>query len=540
MSDNLGNEKLRARKRHLSLIRLVCLLPFICISSAFSEQSTELKIDPMLLVSLKECRNIANSLGRDLYPGWDFQKTPILFYRPNVQELLINFPHKPEGFSEYVGFDPLGNETIYFRNDSTIFTIDDQNTSVEIDGIPVLVVADPFSSMRNRLQDVLTRRPKEFAVSWLKDWSFIPSPYDELALILHEAFHVYQSRMAPEKNANEMVISRYPLLDPANNALYVLEGNILKDALLSTEPSLRQEKIKEFVAVRSFRQSLLDSSCVEYENLNEYVEGTAKYVEYKFSKTGDTVEPIREMYYRNGFNGYRGVLAKEFQNRVNNMVNVVAVNDDRFGNKFGSGPLRFKLYELGACQALLLDEVTPDWKDKIFKDGIYIGDMLKQSMALSEPEMKRYLEQAKREYGYDDAYRSKLQFEKDGRAYIQKKLDAILRAGQTLVKISYEGFAEKIGIAYTPFGVTQITQRSGIYDMVPIKVMFRAGVELQMKQVIPVLIDREKKLIAFAVTAPLSELAAGPDNRMETGGFSLSGAKMDIKRSGNTLEIQLK
>ena len=528
------------QKRHLSLIALVCFVLLVCISSVFSKQSTELKIDPLLLVSLKECRNIANSLGKELYPGWDFQKTPILFYRPNVQELLINFPHKPEGFSEYSGFDPLRNETVYFRNDSTIFTIDDQNTSTEIDGIPVLVVADPFSSMRNQLQDVLTQRSKEFAASWLKSWSFVPSPYDELTLILHEAFHVYQSKMAPEKSANEMVISQYPLLDPVNNALYVLEGNILKDALLSMEPSVRQEKIKEFVAVRSFRQSLLDSNCVEYENLNEYVEGTAKYVEYKFLKAGETVEPIREMYYQNGFDGYRGILPNKFQNRIDNMVNVVAVNDDRFGNKFGSGPLRFKLYELGACQALLLDEVMPEWKEKIFKDGVYLSDMLRQSMAIPEPEMKRYLEQAKSEYKYDDAYRSKLQFEKEGKEYIQKKLDAILQTDQTLVKISYEGFTEKIGIAYTPFGVTQITQKSGIYDMVPIKVRFKDGVELQMKQVIPVLIDREKKMIAFAVTTPISELTAGSENKMETGEFALSGAKMDIKREGNTLEIQLK
>ena len=515
------------------------VLAFVCVSSAFPRQSTELKIDPLLLVSLKECRNIASHLGKELYPGWDFQKTPILFYRPNVQELLIHFPHKPSGFSEYAGFSPLGSETVYFRNDSTIFTIDDQNTSTEIDGIPVLVVADPYSSMRNQMQDVLTQRSREFAADWLKNWSFIPSPYDELTLILHEAFHVYQSKKAPEKSANEMVVSRYPLLDPTNNALYVLEGGILKDALLSTEPAARREKIKEFVAVRSFRQSLLDSSCVEYENLNEYSEGTAKYVEYKFLKTGGTIEPIREMYYQNGFNGYRGVLTEQFQNRMNNMVNVVAVNDDRWGNKFGSGPLRFKLYELGACQALLLDEVAPEWKGKIFNDGVYLGDMLRQAMALPEPEMKRLLEQAKSEYGYDAAYRSKLQFEQEGKEYVQKKLDAILQTDQTLVKISYNGFAEKIGIAYTPFGVTQITQKSGIYDMVPIVVRFKEGVELRMKQVIPVLIDRENKLIAFAVATPSSELTPF-ENKLETGDFALSGAEMDIKRAGNTLEIQLK
>ena len=114
----------------------------------------------MLLVSLKECRNITNNLGNELFPGWDFQKTPVLFYRPNVQELLINYPHKPKGFFLYTGFNPLGDDTIYVRNDTTFVPYDDQNTSTEVDSIRVLVVADPFSTLRNQLQDMLGR-PKE-------------------------------------------------------------------------------------------------------------------------------------------------------------------------------------------------------------------------------------------------------------------------------------------------------------------------------------------------------------------------------------------
>jgi hypothetical protein len=524
----------------LFLIALASAATVLCASPATPGSATELKVDPLLLVSLKECRNIAGALGEDLYPGWDFRKTPILFYRPGVQELLINFPHKPAGFSEYSGFNPLGNEPVYFRNDSTMFTIDDQNTSTRIDDIPVLVGADPFSALRSQMQGVLTERSREFAANWLKEWSFVPSPYDELMLILHEGFHVYQDRIAPRKGANELVLAKYPLLDPVNNALYVLEGGILRDALLSSEPAARREKIREFVAVRSFRQSRLDSSCVEYENLTEYGEGTAKYVEYKFLKAGEGIVPIQEMYYENGFHGYQGVLPAEFRKRINGMVAIVAVSDDRFGNKFGSGPLRFKLYELGACEALLLDDVMPDWKAKIFDDRVYLGDMLERATALTEPEMKRYLEQAKSEYDYEGAHRGKLQFEQEGKEYIQKKLDGILQTKQTLVRISYGQITQGIGIAFTPFGVTQIAEKTSIYDMVPIKVQFKEGVELRMKEVIPVLIDREKKQITFAVATPVSELLASPRDRIETGEFSLTGATMEMKRSGTCLEIQLK
>ena len=527
------------KKMNDALTALTVLILFIA-PKVSSQQPTELRIDPLLLVSYKECRNITKSLSKELYPSWDLQNTPVLFYRPNVQELLTNFPHKPEGFSEYTGFNPLGDETIYIRNESTLFDVDDQNTSREIDGIPVLVVADPFSRMRNQLRSVLMERSKEFATRWMEGWGFVQSPYDELLLILHEAFHVYQDKMAPEKSANEMIVSKYPLLDPVNNALYVLEGNILKDALLSQYPKARLEKIKEFVAVRNFRQSRLDTSYVEYENLTEYSEGLAKYVEYKFMKIGETVEPIREMYYHDGFNGYRGVLAKLFQERISNMVNIVSVNDDRFGNKFGSGPLRFKLYELGACQALLLDEVMPTWKEKIFDNNVYLSDMLKQFLEMSTAEMERHLKQAKLEYKYDEAYKTKLQFEQEGREKIQEKLASILHSEHTLVKISYGGFADKIGIAFTPFGVTQVGKDSAIYDMVPIKVRFKEGVELQCKQAIPVLIDKGKKQITFAVSTPTSKFRTGFEDKIETEEFILSGAKTDIRQEDKVVVIQLK
>ncbi len=527
------------KKGYFSLSVIAALLLLIA-GETFPQKVTELKIDPLSLVSLNECRSITKSLGKKIYPGWDFGETPVLLYRPKVQELLINFPYKPRGFSEYAGFNPLEDKNIYVRNDTTFLEADDQNTTIEVDGIPVLVVADPFSRMRNQLRDALTNRSKETATRWLEDWNFIQSPYDELRLILHEGFHVYQNRMAPEKSANEMIVSQYPLLDPVNNALYVLEGEILKDALISNKPRARQDKIKEFVAVRTFRQSRLDSSWVEYENLNEYAEGTARYVEYKFMTSGDKLEPTREMYYHHGFNGYQSVLMRQFKDRLDDMVRIVSVSDDRFGNKFSSGPLRFKLYELGACEALLLDELMPVWKEKIFKDGVYLGDMLKQSVVLSSDELVRYLAQAKSEYNYSGAYEDKLKFEKEGKEEVQKKLALILHTNQTLVKISYESFTEKIGVAYTPFGVTQISKKSAIYDMVPIKVRFKEGVELQMKQSIPVLIDKENKIIAFAVPTAVSDFKKGSEKILETPEFKLSTTGIEIAQESNTVTIHLK
>jgi hypothetical protein len=505
----------------------------------YPQVSSKLRIDPLLLVSLKECRNITNNLGNELFPGWDFQKTPVLFYRPNVQELLINYPHKPKGFLLYTGFNPLGEDTIYVRNDTTFFPYDDQNTSTEIDSIPVLVVADPFSTIRNQLQDILNR-PKEFASGWLEDWGFLPDPYYKLQIILHEAFHVYQNKKASDKGADESAVTNYPLLDPENNALYVIEGNILRDALFANETNVRLEKIKEFVAVRSFRHSRLEKSFVEYENLNEYNEGLARYVEYKFMKLGEDIVPTKEIYYEQGFNGYREVLSKRFRDAMDNMVNIVAVNDDRFGNKYGSGPLRFRLYDLGACQALLLDYTMPGWKEKIFQPTVYLTDLLKQSVDLTDDELKRYLDLAKEEYNYKEAYRIKLEFEKEGKRKIEEKVASILNTEKTLVKIFYGGMTEKAIVArYTPFGVTQVSKQSAIYEMVPSLIIFKKGVMLDFKQAIPVLVDQEKQQIIFSVDTSPGNFIVDSKDGLDLDEFTLT-TPVDIKQEANTIYLELK
>jgi hypothetical protein len=526
-------------KKKFLLLTLFVVLTFSTAHSIFSQHTPELKIDPMLLILLKECRNISDNLADKLFPNWSLRNIPVLFYRPNVQDVLINFPHKPKGFKEYKNFNLLDGETFYYRNDTTLFNIDDQNTSTEIDSVPVLVVADPYSSMRNVLTDML-QRPKDFVSAWLKNWEFIPNPYDKIKAILHEAFHVYQNKLAPQKGANESIVAQYPLLDPENNALYVLEGNILKDALITEKFETRLEKIKEFVAVRSFRQSRLDSSWVEYENLNEYAEGLAKYIEYKFMKLGEAIEPIKEMQLLQGFNGYIETLSKQFQIALTNMVNIVAVNDNRFGNKFGAGPLRFKLYDLGACQAVLLDDVMPGWKEKIFQPKEFLSNLLIKSVALSNEELKQYLAKAKLEYNYDEAYNSKLAFEKEGKQKIEEKVNSILKTDKTLVQIFYGGITPKARVArYTPFGVTQVNKQSAIYEMVPIIILFKKGIMLDFKQSIPVLVDHEKQQIVFAVSTPSSQFGNGEKNKIDVAEFSFVNP-MDIQCEGNAVKIVLK
>ena len=65
-------------KKRILISAAFAVLMFWVTASIYGQQTFELRIDPLLVVSLKECRNISNDLANELFPGWDFQK-PLFF-----------------------------------------------------------------------------------------------------------------------------------------------------------------------------------------------------------------------------------------------------------------------------------------------------------------------------------------------------------------------------------------------------------------------------------------------------------------------------
>ena len=54
-------------------------------------------------------------------------------------------------------------------------------------------------------------------------------------------------------------------------------------------------------------------------------------------------------------------------------------------------PIRFRLYDMGAAQGLLLDDVAPNWKSRIFAPGVYLTDLLVEAMHLSLAQREAYV-----------------------------------------------------------------------------------------------------------------------------------------------------
>lgn len=530
---------MRQRFFWLAPFAMGLLLPPSLQGQARPQESVrELRIDPMLLVSVKEYRNVLETIGAQIYPGWKWNTVPLLLYRPNVQDVLLNAPHRPPGFSRFTGRTVLPDNIIYARNDSTERNTDGQNTTLTLDSMQVLVVADQYSRER---QGIEAHAQQGTLTNFLKDWGFIQSAYDEVELILHEAFHVHQGRLAPGKRANEQTVAQYPVLDAGNNALVALETRILRDAVLAKEAARRRARVAQYLAVRTLRRAGLDTTSIAYENLNEFTEGTAKYVTLRFEQLGERVTPVPEMYLRPGFTGYGGgVLARRLERQMDDMVKIASFSDDRFGNKFGGGPLRFRLYSTGAAQALLLDEVAPDWKQRIFAPGVYLTDLLATALPLSPDQRARLVADSKAEYGYDSIFVNRQALEAEGRGRIQQRVDKIVNTSQTLVTISYGGVGDIRGMSYTPFGVTAVNTHTAIYDLVPVAMQFANRVVLRLKSVVPVLVDRDAKTVTFAIAGAPALFEGKGASGVDTPELSLSGAAgTRIAVAGNKVRIEL-
>ncbi len=527
-----------------SIRGLALALTVFSFAAAVGAQTTpsesKVKIDPAMLLYLKECRRVVDSVGDRIWPGWDIKKTPTLFYRPGVQDILINFPHRPEGFQPLTGFDPLAGETVYYRDGKTFIDIDGQNTVRDIDGVTTLVVADGISNQRQQLTGALQSRTPEFIQKWLDAWNFLPSsPYSQMAMILHESFHAFQDVKAPDKAPNEMAAINYPLLDVSNNAYWSLEAALVNDALHAPDRAGALDKIRMLVAVREERRTGLAKESIEYEDLAEFLEGLAKYVEFAFLREAQGLAPAPELFYLNGFFGYGSHMKEALDDGFGQIKSIVAADDDRTGNKFGVGPLRFRLYSSGAALAWFLDRVDPGWKAEIFKPGVTLFGLLEKAVNLPPAEAARLAAQAKKEYGYAALESEKTIFKAEGEKVLAEKTAGILETKDTLVVIDYAAQEKIAGMAFTPFGVTRVGTDRVIYDLVPLMGKFAGGCEFKFAKVIPVLIDKAKKEMSFAIKTAPSAFASlkGPGLKVEE--FELTGCPFEVAAEGNKVRLKL-
>lgn len=465
-----------------------------------------LQIDPLLLVQAAEVWSVIGRKDNPVWPGWDARNTPVLVYFPGNQDVLINHPKPPAGFKKYTGAvrSPIG--PIFVKDGPTIKDMDGQNTSTEVGGVGTLVVADTLSTRRQWMEGLVGQfvEHPENATKVITDGLF-PNPYDSMAIFAHEAFHVYQEKLAPKKAANELDVLKYPALSVENNVGFALESDFLAEAAKAQTPAGARAAAVKWIATRKWRRAGLSDASTRYEDGNEFNEGLAKYVEYKLMECLQRNTPSREMWLVQGFQGY-GNLQPQRERMIGQMQMALTGQMNVNNDPFGASPVRFRLYFSGMAVAAMLDRLGAKWHDPMLNTDATLTSLVENAVHATPEELELATLEIQSSPRFKELTDLKLKLAKDGEAHIQTVLAGFESCPGELV-IDYSKAAKPaVGFGFTPFGVLRVSDDQAVFRLIPIR--GRVGsLTVAEDGARPVLIDSGAKVVRYQLTATPDEAA---------------------------------
>ena len=535
---------------------LACSLTFTSwtTSNADKQSAGKLFIDPQLVLLSELVWNNIAVKNNQIWSGWDASSTPILFYIPNEQDVLINHPAPPPGFIPYTGPVKVNGFNIWVKSGETLIPYDGQNTTMEIAEVQSLVVADSLSNRKNSIAGMLydPRSPMD-KLQTMTYSDLISSPYQTMAMIAHEAFHAYQMNIAPEKSANEQALKDYPVLSIINNTGFALEGIALNHALTSNNSVDVRKHLIDFLAIRLHRRNSLSENSIAYEDAIEFSEGLAKYIEYRMSQVIEGQDSNPYLDYQQGFYGladlssFRGELLDMMLKHMKGEVNVNNA-------PYGAAPLRMRLYFSGMGIAAVLDKLgIDDWQNTIITSDVSLTQILKDFMDMPDETYEKAYSELTNTPDFKKFHQLKAKLNEQGILAAQDKLNSLIESEFTGVVIDFSEIeALDMAMGYSPFGVTRLNDSQIIYEQVPIAARIRKGSIFQQTVASPVLEDLSEKVYRFNLTKRLSteDIASSIKenfnwekpvilNQFDLPGVSMNLGKVSLSFTNNTLHIKL-
>jgi hypothetical protein len=515
--------------------------------------STVIGVSPLLVDAAAEVWGLIARADNPVWPGWNASDTPLLLYLPGQQDLLINHPHPPEGFLRYSGPLAFPGGQVWVKDGPTLIAVDGQNTSKDVAGVKTLVVADPLSNLRQRVGGLLEDpRPAAEKARSIRFEDLVSDPYDQLAFIVHEAFHVYQARTAPSRETNEMLLLAYPTLSVKNNTLFALEAAELGRAIEARDSGARREAALRWLALRDERRTEIPARASQYEDGVEFMEGLAKYTEYRLFEVLEGRTPAPGLLRAQGFRGYSDLSARRHQlleQMRKNMRGEVNVNND----PYGTAPVRFRLYYSGMAVGLLLDRIAPDWKQQLWSSDRSMTEIARSALHPSDTERAAALAAVRSEPAYSDVFASKTKLAEAGHKEFAARLAAIETGTGTGITVDYSALASsKVALGFTPFGITVVDEARTIFAQIPINAKFGDGSQISEVFALPMLRDTSRRQMKIRLENPISQAEVARRIAPAVLGattprpvvLELPGVKLDLKNAtieweANTLRIAL-
>jgi hypothetical protein len=250
------------------------------------------------------------------------------------------------------------------------------------------------------------RRPGEGFFWQTEDAYFRDSPPEENVLhVFHEAFHGFQRDPqrpgARWRTEPALLLFDYAAAPARNQALFTVEGRVLRAALRAADDEAARKGVRRFLAVRRLRQGELAPHLVGFEKGAESNEGLAEYAGARAVVAG--MKAARDRRVEVPFTGLDpAAYLREKYTRLDSLASV-GRND------------RLKFYYTGSAQAFLLDRLLPGWKERVQKDAAVVQDLLAEAVGAgpdaAEPILKEHGYEAAAKEAEEEAARRKAEGE---------------------------------------------------------------------------------------------------------------------------------
>jgi hypothetical protein len=212
-----------------------------------------------------------------------------------------------------------------------------------------------------------------------------------------------------------------------------------------------------------------------------------------------------------------------------------------------------RLYYSGMGMAALLDRLMPGWQSRIFAADTSLTSLLEEALKATQEEMDAALKDEKSKPEYAELVREKTKLADEGKAHIEIVRKQIEEGPGVGLTVDYSQLASpRVGVGFTPFGITVIDADRTIFTQVPIAVRFGKQGELSQTQPAPLLRDSNRKLVRFRLPQSVTKAevekklesiptdgSAATNLNLELPGATLKAAKAKLHWSGNELTVVL-
>ena len=338
---------------------------------------------------LLEATHLRETLGNEIWPGWQSPDIPIIVYNESYAFLVglanpadgwLKVPQEQKrgGSWELVPDDSIGGQP-YYRQALPDPNLVPENFTVLVGDRWVATLQTKEFLLISFVSGVRSELPSFVRPIFPYQLAFrllVNGSDGYISMLLHEEFHAYQGIQAADRLAAAeravLVEDQYPWDQPASEQSWKQELDLLYRATTAKTDAEAVDLARRFLETRDQRRVAtgLSGKLIEFEREREWLEGLAKYAELEIGRIAaetPAYQPLAALQIDPDFKNYAERV--KFQAAQLSEVKRMTNND---------GEARF--YYTGMAQALLLDRLMPDWKSEAFAESAYLEDLLRQAV----------------------------------------------------------------------------------------------------------------------------------------------------------------